>query len=118
MKKSNLIILGLLIYLTASLHSCKKDDDTVIETHSLSGTVWIYTADTSDGGKNTFAFTNGEAVSFKQDWIDTGVEYTETKEGTYVYNHPSVTITVGSKEYAGTVNGETMTIGGGIYHKQ
>ncbi len=117
MKKLNLITLGLFISLMATFYSCKKDKDVVIETYSISGTTWIY-SDDSDGGKNTFMFTSEELVSFKQDWIDTGVEHTETKEGTYVYNHPSVTITVGGKEYAGTVDGETMTIGGFVYHKQ
>lgn len=117
MKKTKFIFLGLLISLTATFYSCEKEDGGEKQTYSILGTSWIY-SDAESGGKNTFEFTDEQSVSFTQDWVDTGVEYTETQDGTYSYNHPSVSITVGSKEYDGIIDGESMIIGGFVYKKQ
>jgi len=112
----NKFLLVILLSVTVSFFSCSKDDDKA-ETQSLVGTTWTFT-DSSSGGSNTFGFVDETKANFTQVWTDTGVEYTDTKEATYTYDHPNVTIDVQGKQYGGTVSGETMNIGGFIYNKQ
>ena len=116
MKRFRFAIIGLTILTMTGFYSCDKDDEVVNE-YTVVNSTWIYTNEDS-GGKNIFSFTDEINVSFTQEWFDSGVLNSETKEGTYEYGHPDISITIGSKVYSGTVDGTTMTLGGFIYHKQ
>ena len=116
MKRFRFAIVGLVVLTMTGLYSCEKESNDDTE-YSVKNTTWIYTNDDGDG-KNIFTFTDETNASFTQEWVDSGVEKSETKEGTYEYSHPDISITVGSKVYSGTVDGNTMNLGGFIYNRQ
>lgn len=116
MKKFKFVIIGLVVLTMTGLYSCEKEEGDDTE-YSVVNTTWIYTNDDGDG-KNIFTFTDDTNASFTQEWVDSGEEKSETKEGSYEYSHPDISITIGSKVYSGSVDGNTMNLGGFIYNKQ
>lgn len=119
MKKIRLTIITLTLLMIAGLYSCDSDGGKEKEQeqeYSVVNTTWVYSSDS--GGKNTFTFTDESEATFKQDWIDSGEEKSETKDATYEYEHPEIAITVGSKIYSGTIEEDVMTIGGAYEYKK
>jgi hypothetical protein len=116
MKGFRLAIFGLSMMIITVFYSCDKEDGDNTE-HTVVNTTWIYSNEES-GGKNIFTFKDETNVSFTQEWVDSGEDKSETKEGTYEYGHPDISITIGSKVYSGTVDETAMTLSGYVYNKQ
>lgn len=101
MKKSlNLFLLVAILATTISFVSCKKDK-------SLAGTTWTNTEEVLGvSATTTLEFVNDTECSM----TTTTMGFSIPASGTYTYDHPDVSITVGEDTYKGTVDGDTMTL--------
>ena len=98
---------------------------------TLSGTKWVASGEgtaEAEGGGIPFTFT--ETLSFTSDstffglYTDSFGEKSDPKIGTYLYSHPTITLTFteevdGNKEiFPGTINGNTMAFSGITFIRQ
>lgn len=109
-------ILIALVLLTIGLVGCKKD-----ETNGIVNTSWTYTEKDYDGWKYVYqiSFLQGNAalLSYKEYDEYNRLDYSDVENGTYVYNHPTVTVTIDGYSMTGTISGNNLILDGRTFVK-
>lgn len=115
---------GLLLF--SSFQTVNNDD-----APTLSGTEWVLSGEGTAGENEEIPFTFTQTLSFTSDnavlssYEDSLGEKSDPKVGTYVYSHPTITLTFKGEEegdedeiFSGTIDGNTMTFSVGKFIKQ